>query len=448
MLQLLLQLIKDWKSLIAANKFAELFRELNLHLNERSTAFNQFINLQRRYNSLRTQEEKGTISAENAVLQHNQVSDAFIAAIDALQTSDLNRNGEAADRPTRTVAEEHAWEFTADTDTHAAYKKFLDRFPDGFYAPNAQARLAYFDADDTAWEFANDNGSEKALQKYLDKYPEGLHAEEARQKIAALKIAERRRINPFYDLMIPIKGGTFDMGDTFGDGFDREKPVHKVRLSDYWLCKYPVTQGLWKAIMGEDNNPSGFKGDDMLPVETVSWDDAQAFIEALNKKTGGQYRLPTEAEWEYAARAAPSPAGEGRGGAKIRFGNGKDIANSAEMNFNARKDYKEPYSIVGEYREKTTPVNRFKPNALGLYDMAGNVWNWCADWFEEDYYQQCQAQGTVSNPQGPDTGVYRVIRGGGWGYYPQGCRAACRYGHGPGYRGVNLGFRLVLQGGG
>ncbi|NUO01167.1 MAG: SUMF1/EgtB/PvdO family nonheme iron enzyme [Saprospiraceae bacterium] len=347
-----------------------------------------------------------------------------------------------------TTKEEHAWEFTTDTDTRTSYEKFLTRFPDGFYAATARERLDYFDADDTAWEFATDNGSEMAIKKYLEKYPNGLHVLDAQQKIAGFEeerqeaarkrreqeAAERRRIDPFYDLMIPIKGGTFDMGDTFGDGINREQPVHKVTLSDYWLCKYPVTQGLWKAIMGKNNNPSSFKGDDTLPIETVSWDDAQEFIQALNKKTGGQYRLPTEAEWEYAAR---------EGGKKIRFGNGKDIANPSEMNFYAKEDHKQPYSIVGEYQAKTTPVNQFKPNALGLYDMAGNVWDWCTDWFAEDYYQQCAAQGMVSNPQGPDTGTYRVLRGGSWSGDPQYCRAAWRARSAPPFRARVVGFRVA-----
>ncbi len=349
-------------------------------------------------------------------------------------------------------AEAHAWEFTTDTDTPTAYKKFLDRFPNGFYAATARERADDFDAENTAWEFASDTGTEKAIQKYLDKYPTGLHAAEAQEKIAAFererkeaehkkRIVERRRVDPFYDLMILIKGGTFEMGDTFGEGNDSEKPVHTVTLSDYWLCKYPVTQGLWKAIMGENTNPSRFKGDDMLPAENISWEEAQEFIEALNKKTGDQYRLPTEAEWEYAAR---------EGGKKVRFGNGKDIANPLEMNFDATKNYKQPYSIVGEYRKKTTPVNQFKPNALELYDMAGNVWDWCADWFAKDYYQQCQAQGTVLNPQGPEEGVLRVLRGGSWDGDPRYCRAAYRGSNGPTVRYSDIGFRLALsfQGGG
>ena len=325
---------------------------------------------------------------------------------------------------TATAAEEHAWEFTADTNTRAAYQKYLDRFPQGFYSDKARDFLEAFDADDTAWEFANDAGTDQAMQKYIKKYPKGLHTE-----------AARKRIDPFYEHMVLIKGGTFDMGDVFDEGEEREKPVHKVTLDDFMMCKYPVTQGLWKAVMGRDNNPSHFTGNEMLPVEKVSWDMAQEFIQVLNKKSGASYRLPTESEWEYAAR---------EGGKKVRFGNGKDIADPAEMNFCGLEKYKETYSVAGTYRGKTSPVDLFKPNALGLYDMSGNVWEWCADYFAAQYYQQCQQQGTVRNPQGPETGAIRVIRGGGWYDDARDCRAAIRNYASPGDRGNGLGLRLVF----
>ncbi len=439
MSQPLASLVKDWKRLLAADKFKELFHELEQHLNGRSEAFNQCVALERRYNKLHKSEIERTISHENAVLEYSQISKALIDTIDALQISDLEETGSQPENKPKQVipskkptpTEEYDWEFTTEDDNRAAYEKHLARFPGGYYAEAAQKRLEAFVEDDDLWELALERGTEKAFQRYLEKYPNGFHVAEAQQKI----VAERRRpIDPFYDLMILIKGGTFEMGDTFGEGYGNEKPIHKVTLSDFWLCKYPVTQGLWKAIMGENNNPSNFKGDDLLPVSRVSWDDAQEFIQVLNKKTGGQYRLPTEAEWEYAAR---------EGGKKIRFGNGKEIANPAEMNFCAKKDYKQPYSIVGEYRAKATPVNHFKPNALGLYDMAGNVYDWCSDCFTEDYYQQCHAQGIVLNPQGLDTGGFRVLRGGGWVYFPLHCRATWRVDFRPTFRHDAVGFRVA-----
>ena len=332
---------------------------------------------------------------------------------------------EAAPTAKASTADSDVWEITTEMNTPAAYQKYLDRFPQGFYAENARQFLEDVQADDTYWEFANDAGTDQAIFKYLQKYPKGLHSAEA-----------RRRIDPFHELMVFVKGGTFEMGDVFGEGSDHEKPVHLVTLDDFWMCKYPVTQGLWKAVMGADNNPSHFTGQEDLPVDSVSWEMAQAFIETLNKKSGQTYRLPTEAEWEYAAR---------EGGKKVRFGNGKDSADPAEINFNASKEYKQSYSIEGAYRGKTTPVNSFIPNALGLYDMSGNVWEWCADWYAADYYQISQIQGTSINPTGPEGGSSRVLRGGSWARNSQGCRSASRRNYVPSSRNHGIGFRLVLS---
>jgi formylglycine-generating enzyme required for sulfatase activity len=236
--------------------------------------------------------------------------------------------------------------------------------------------------------------------------------------------AERRRHDPFYDLMIPIKGGTFEMGDTLGGGRSDEKPVHSVTLSDFSLCKYPVTQGLWKAVMGEGNNPSHFKGDDSLPVETVSWEDTQVFIAALNKKSGQQYRLPTEAEWEYAARGGNQSKG-------YQYSGSNDVKEVAWYDENSKG--------------KTHPVGGLKPNELGLFDMSGNVWEWCQDRFDEKYYEFCTKNGVVVNPVGPDKGVYRVLRGGRYFYGARYCRAAYRsYGE-PDDRNSGIGFRLAVQ---
>jgi serine/threonine protein kinase len=168
-----------------------------------------------------------------------------------------------------------------------------------------------------------------------------------------------------------VKGGTFEMGDTFEDGYDYEKPVHPVRVSDFYLAKYPINQGQWMKMMG--SNSSDFKKGDNYPVETVSWVDVQEFIKKLNEKTGQYYRLPTEAEWEYAAR---------EGGKKVRFGTGKDIITTDDANFNGSEQYVKPYSRPGVYRKETTPVGSFDPNALGLHDMSGNVWEWVHDWYD------------------------------------------------------------------
>lgn len=209
-----------------------------------------------------------------------------------------------------------------------------------------------------------------------------------------------------------------------------EKPAHQVTLSDFYLGKYEVTQKLWRDIMG--NDPSNFKNCDQCPVEQVSWEDVQAFLQKLNTKYPGRnYRLPTEAEWEYAAR---------EGGKAVLFGNGKNIADPKEMNFYSQESAKKPYSVAGNYRGKTTPVGSFAPSVLGLYDMAGNVREWCSDWYGSDYYSSSPS----SNPQGAAFGSGRVVRGGSWGSYPQNCRVADRNNDTPGNRSNGgVGFRLA-----
>ncbi len=185
--------------------------------------------------------------------------------------------------------------------------------------------------------------------------------------------------------MIFIKGGTFQMGDTFGDGSDDEKPVHTVTVSDFYMSKYEVTQKLWRMVMG--NNPSDFTNCDDCPVENVSWNDAQDFIGKLNAITGKKYRLPYEAEWEYAARS---------GGKSEKYAGGSNPDALGWHN--------------GNSGSKTHPVGQKQPNGLGLYDMTGNVWEWCEDWYGENYYSQSSSY----NPKGPSGGSYRVLRGGSW----------------------------------
>lgn len=162
--------------------------------------------------------------------------------------------------------------------------------------------------------------------------------------------------------MIFVKGGCYQMGDTFGDGAPEEKPVHDVCVSDFYMGKHEVTQGQWKRIMG--NNPSSFSGcGDNCPVEHVSWNDAQNFIRRLNSQSGKGYRLPTEAEWEYAARS---------GGKSEKFAGGADVNTVAWYD--------------GNSSSKAHPAGQKLPNGLGLHDMSGNVWEWCNDWYDGTYY--------------------------------------------------------------
>lgn len=174
------------------------------------------------------------------------------------------------------------------------------------------------------------------------------------------------------------------MGDDNGE-FGREKPAHQVLVSGFWMGKYPVTQRLWQAVM--KNNPSNFTGE-RRPVEQVSWNDAQEFLARLNQLTEKKFRLPTGAEWEYAARGG-------------RFSQGYKYAGSDRANQVA---WHEENS-----QDKTHEVGLLLPNELGLCDMSGNVWEWCGDLYSVTYYAACHQQGFVANPQGP--GLTRVKAG-------------------------------------
>jgi formylglycine-generating enzyme required for sulfatase activity len=219
--------------------------------------------------------------------------------------------------------------------------------------------------------------------------------------------------------MVYVEGGTFTMGCTSeqgGDCEDDEKPAHSVTVRSFQIGKYEVTQAQWKAIMGD--NPSGFKGD-KLPVETVSWDDVQEFISRLNKATGKKYRLPTEAEWEYAARGGNSSKG-------YKYSGSNNLGEVAWFDDNSG--------------DRTHPAGTKKANELGIYDMSGNVWEWCQDWFGN--YSASSQQ----NPTGASTGSKRVFRGGSLKCNAVNCRVAIRGfdGSRPGYRRDSLGFRVVL----
>ena len=197
---------------------------------------------------------------------------------------------------------------------------------------------------------------------------------------------------------------------------------HKVTLTKgFYMGVYTVTQEQWKAVMG--NNPSAFKGEKNLPVESVSWDDCQEFIKKLREKDKKPYRLPTEAEWEYACRA----------GTTTPFHFGETISTD-QANFNG-----EDVAVKKRHsRDKTTPVGSFPANAWGLHDMHGNVWQWCQDWYG-DYPQK-----DVVDPQGAGKGPNRVLRGGSWFYTADCCRSACRNSGEPGFRNYSIGFRLCF----
>lgn len=217
--------------------------------------------------------------------------------------------------------------------------------------------------------------------------------------------------------MVWVEGGTFRMGATSeqdGDAYDNEKPVHSVTLCEYYIGKTEVTQALWKAVMG--SNPSEFKGDN-LPVENVSWYDCQEFIRKLNSLTGQNFRLPTEAEWEFACRGGNNSLG-------YKYSGSDSIDNVAWYD--------------GNSGDKTHPVATKSANELGIYDMSGNVEEWCCDWYG-DY-----TSGAQTNPKGPESGSGRVDRGGCWYSNAGGCRSSIRIIISPTIRINYLGLRLAL----
>jgi formylglycine-generating enzyme required for sulfatase activity len=200
----------------------------------------------------------------------------------------------------------------------------------------------------------------------------------------------------------------------FKDSYDWEKPAHEVTLTKpYYLGKFEVTQGQYQQVMGV--NPSDFKGQN-LPVENVSWDDAQEFCKKASGKTGHAIRLPTDAEWEHACRA----------GTKTTYYTG-----DAEADLDRSGWYDKNSGNT------THPVGQKTPNAWGVYDMHGNVWEWC-----QDFYEPYKAE-AAADPQGPAQGQYRVLRGGSWFFNPRFCRSAIRFRFVPDLRDFNLGFRVV-----
>jgi formylglycine-generating enzyme required for sulfatase activity len=217
--------------------------------------------------------------------------------------------------------------------------------------------------------------------------------------------------------MVFVKGGTFVMGDS--GGLRKERPAHSVTIRvGFVICKYEVTQRLWMQVMG--SNPSRHKGCDDCPVENVTWRSIRQFLKRLNTLTGRHYRLPTEAEWEYAAS----------GGEK-----------SKGYTYSGSNDPAE----VGWYKPNadnmTHPVGQKKPNELGLYDMCGNVWEICSDWYHPGYYKRS----TAVNPKNTHPGLYRVVRGGSWRSGPERCYNKARNRNIMDHHISNGGFRLILD---
>jgi len=266
--------------------------------------------------------------------------------------------------------------------------------------------------------------SDATTDVFANDYEYRVYAVVGTNESAKIEIKIRKVINSIE--MVLIDGGTIQMGSPTNelDG-NSDETQHLVTLNSFYMCKYEVTQKQWFDIMG--TKPSYFINCDNCPVENVSWEDIQIFLTKINEKYSGYYyRLPTEAEWEYAARA----------GTYTQFNTGDCLA-STQANYDGNYPYQA--CSKGIYQDKTIAVGSYAPNAFGLYDMHGNVYEWCSDWYGA-YSTDAQ-----TNPTGPTSGTNRVLRGGGWFSEARYCRSAARFGGSPNNRRSIYGFRLVLS---
>ena len=268
----------------------------------------------------------------------------------------------------------------------------------------------------------------KYYKKYLELKPNAANKKALQNKIYELEY-KAEKVNKQLPEMVLVEGGTFTMGCTDNDGRDceeDEKPAHRVTISSFYIGKYEVTQGLWKAVMGTTIRQQRDKADvnwpikgegDNFPMYYVSWNEVQDFITRLNAATGKNYRLPTEAEWEFACR----------GGVRSSY-----FKYSGSNTVDAVGWYD------GNSGGVTHAVGTKAPNELGIYDMSGNVWEWCSDWYDKSYY----GYSPPVNPKGPSSGTFRVLRGGGWG---SNYRPMYRNNFSPAQRSNRYGFRLAAS---
>lgn len=256
------------------------------------------------------------------------------------------------------------------------------------------------------------------------KQPEGMPKVEFRDGVTGMEF-------------VRIPEGCFMMGDTHGDGQGDEKPVHRVCLDGFSMSRYEVTNAQYRKFKA-DHDSGAYEGNslngDSQPVTNVSWYDAVAFAKWLSKKSGRLYRLPSEAEWEYAARGGTS--GRNFWGDDTALAcasaNGADITAKSQWPDWTVTECNDGYKV-------SAPVGRFRPNAYGLYDMMGNAWEWTNDWYDSEYY----FESPLKNPRGPESGSLRIPRGGGWGNASECVRVSDRNGFAPDFSILFLGFRLV-----
>lgn len=341
--------------------------------------------------------------------------------------------------------EREAWSYIRNSNDPQEFRDFLKDFPSGANAGNAKVKL-----EQTAWDAVKDSKDKAKIQAYLSEFSSGTNAPLARIRLRQLEAsvavlpsntessantggaiaAGTVRKNSIGMELVYVPPGEFTMGSSEKDideymyafravdglsrsWFDDEKPQHRVKISEgFWMGKFEVTQGQWRSVMGDD--PSYFKDcGQTCPVEKVSWEDIQIFLRKLNQKNDGfEYSLPTEAQWEYSAR----------GGTTTLYGGTGNLDDMGWYDKNSSG--------------RSHPAGQKQPNGFGLYDMHGNVWEWC-----EDYYGTYSA-GDSTDPKGASSGIYRVLRGGSWSVNAYDARSAYRVRIEPGLRVNSVGFRV------
>jgi len=392
---------KDLRNLVSDAKYKEVIEKLKASILEASTHFNTLVGISADYTEYERKSREGLYSVESERLTIAGLRSRLLSTISDLKLKDLRSEPSS-------LQEDRA-------------------------KPNLDSRISQLEADlDRLRDTVDQLSKQKApsqdeeneeLQELKDQIQhiwlrlETLENTEISETIPGSSKQQKEEIEP---RMIDIQGGKFLMGSEEMD--EEERPIHRVSISSFKMGKFPVTQREWEAIMG--HNPSEFR-DPNRPVESVSWDDCQRFIEALNKKTQKSYRLPTEAEWEFAAR----------GGIRSKaypYAGSKDLDQVAWYKKNAGNG--------------TRTVGLKEGNELGLLDMSGNVWEWCQDYYGKDYYHTCKnlaQEGEVKDPKGPVEGRERVIRGGSWKSGPSGCHVAYRLYDAPHNRYNVVGLRLA-----
>jgi formylglycine-generating enzyme required for sulfatase activity len=337
--------------------------------------------------------------------------------------------------------EELLWESSKETGTTESLGRYLSAFPNGKYSKDAERLLeAQSKRDDLeAWRVAEGKKTAEAYREYLGKFPKGEYISLARLRLKDMgaSLIPDGSVGTFIMNSIGmqlawIPSGSFMMGSPASEAnrSNDEGPQRLVTIGQgFWMGRYEVTQGQYEAVMG--TNPSAFKtcGRD-CPVEQVSWNDAKEFISRLNARNDGfVYSLPSEAEWEYAARAGTTTA--------FAFGNS---LSSTQANFDGNYPYGN--APKGPYLERTTKVGSYRPNAWGLYDMHGNVWEWAEDIYQ-DSYTGLPTDGSANTTRGDSS--FRLLRGGSWGSLGGSSRSAYRGSNNLTYRNLSLGFRVVAR---